>query len=110
LIVVFGRVGLLEARAATGECDLIAKADTGSARKGYLYLNNGTYQRDRAAEPPIASTALRALATETGQEVTFTCTPPGSGQRMGVDRDEDGYLDGDEVMAETDPADPLSHP
>jgi len=104
------RVGLLEARAATGECDLVAKADTGTSRKGYLYLNNGTYQRDRAAESPLASSALRALATESGQEVTFTCTPPGSGQRMGVDRDEDGHLDGDELVAGTDPADPLSHP
>jgi DNA-binding beta-propeller fold protein YncE len=104
------RIGLLEMRAAAGECDLIAKADTGTARKGYLYLNNGSYQRDRAAESPVSSSALRVLASETGQEVTFTCAPPGSGQRMGIDRDQDGYLDGDELIAGTDPANALSHP
>jgi hypothetical protein len=28
--------------------------------------------------------------------LTYTCTPPGSGQRIGIDRDLDGVLDGDE--------------
>lgn len=31
-----------------------------------------------------------------GGELTCTCTPPGSGERAGIDRDEDGVLDGDE--------------
>src|SRR5205814_6866790 len=30
--------------------------------------------------------------------------------RMGIDRDRDGYLDGDELAAGSDPGDPLSHP
>ena len=29
-------------------------------------------------------------------EITFTCVPPGSGIRIGIDRDENGVLDGDE--------------
>jgi hypothetical protein len=36
--------------------------------------------------------------------------PPGSGQRAGIDRDEDGYLDRDEIDADSDPADPASTP
>jgi hypothetical protein len=42
--------------------------------------------------------------------VTFTCVPPGSGERIGVDRDGDGAWDGDERDAHTDPADPDSTP
>jgi len=34
-----------------------------------------------------------------GGELTYTCTPPGSGVRAGIDRDEDGVLDGDEEDA-----------
>lgn len=38
----------------------------------------------------------------------YTCVPPGSGQRFGVDRD--GFWDGDERDAHADPADPDSTP
>jgi len=36
--------------------------------------------------------------------------PVGSGDRMGIDRDEDGYFDRDELDAGSNPADPLSIP
>ena len=35
---------------------------------------------------------------------TYACTPPGSGVRVGLDRDQDGVLDGDEKDAGSDPA------
>jgi hypothetical protein len=34
------------------------------------------------------------------QELTWTCVPPGSGVRLGIDRDEDGCLDGDDPKPE----------
>ena len=51
---------------------------------------------------------LRLLATRFGHPITYTCVPPGSGERIGVDRDGDGVWDGDERDAHSDPADPTS--
>jgi hypothetical protein len=51
---------------------------------------------------------LFALASPTN-ELTFTVVPRGSGRRIGVDRDDDGYFDRTELEAGFDPADPASH-
>ncbi|HEX5010682.1 MAG TPA: hypothetical protein VFY71_09785 [Planctomycetota bacterium] len=48
---------------------------------------------------------VAAIATGVLQ-ITFTCVPPGTGERLGVDRDEDGLLDGIEVAHLTNPASP----
>jgi hypothetical protein len=53
---------------------------------------------------------LRGVATTPGQNLTYTCVPPGEGERSGVDRDNDGVYDGDEADAGTDPANDLSFP
>ena len=104
------RVSVLETRAAVGDCDLVAKATVGGTPRGWVLQAGGLFQSDRAAEAPVSDAALRALAQTAGQEITFTCVPPGSGQRIGVDRDDDGFFDLDEIDAGTDPADPASYP
>jgi DNA-binding beta-propeller fold protein YncE len=118
---VGARIDLLIARARTSfvlvdqpearECDLVAKGIVGGEARGYL-LNpaSGLFQSDRAAEAPLTDAALRAAATASGQELTYTCAPPGSGLRIGLDRDEDGFFDRDEIDAGSDPADPQSTP
>ncbi len=53
---------------------------------------------------------LRRQAATAGQELTYTCVPPGSGVRIGIDRDEDGFPDRTEIEAGSDPADPNSVP
>jgi YVTN family beta-propeller protein len=108
--VVDARITLLEQRAAAGECDLIAKGAVAGEMRGSLFIGGGLYLTDRGGDFPITSTALRARATTAGQEVTFTCVPPGSGVRIGIDQDEDGAADGDERDASTDPANPGSTP
>ena len=40
----------------------------------------------------IRDSRLRRFVGRTGP-ITYTCVPPGSGRRMGVDRDDDGVLD-----------------
>jgi DNA-binding beta-propeller fold protein YncE len=107
---VFSRIDLLRQRADAGECDLVAKATIDGDEAGFLYLGSGMFATDRRRQPPISAAALRSLATDSGRPVTYTCVPPGSGVRIGVDRDGDGAWDGDERRAHTDPADPHSRP
>jgi DNA-binding beta-propeller fold protein YncE len=104
------RVDVLAARADAGDCDLIVKGTVAGEARGWVRLPGGDFQSDRKAEAPLDGAALRALATTSGQELTFTCVPPGSGTRLGVDRDEDGFYDRDELDAGSDPADPQSVP
>ena len=105
------RINLMIRRQQTAaECDVIVKGTiNGEARGGYL-TPAGAFQLDRAGEPPLADADLQALAAVPGQELTYTCAPFGSGIRMGVDRDEDGYFDRDEIDAGSDPSDASSIP
>src|SRR5262249_7040341 len=104
------RIDLLIDRAHEGECALVARWAQGGEQRGALRLASGKFQADRANQAPLTDAQLRAIAATPGQEVTYTCVPPGSGVRIGVDRDEDGYLDRDELDAGTDPANPESTP
>jgi YVTN family beta-propeller protein len=111
---VAGRITLLKQRAVAGftskflggavtECDLVVTANVAGEKRGYLYDGAG-YDSDRAAEANLNQAAIDAIADTAGQYVTYTCAPPGSGVRMGQDRDLDGAFDGDERDAGTDPA------
>jgi DNA-binding beta-propeller fold protein YncE len=107
---VGSRINVLRQRADAGECDLVAKTTISDDEAGFLYVGAGLFARDRQGQPPIKDAALRAFAMGSGRAVTYTCVPPGSGKRIGVDRDGDGSLDGDERQAHSDPADPDSMP
>jgi hypothetical protein len=108
--IVDARIKLLVARAAAGECDLVVKGNLAGEERGWYRLSGGQFRSDRAAEPLITKTALRRQAKIPGQERTFTCVPPGSGERIGVDRDRDLVFDRDELDAGSNPADPGSVP
>ncbi len=105
------RIALLEARAntpfamvdapAATECEVIVKGVVNGEARGWVRLPSGAYRSDRASESELASAALQALASVDGQALTYTCVPPGTGRRMGIDRDEDGVFDRDETGAET---------
>jgi hypothetical protein len=107
---VVSRVDLLRRRADAGDCDLVAKAAILGVEAGFVYVGSGLFQADRRVLRPITEAALRHVATHLGRPVTYTCVPPGSGLRIGVDRDGDGVWDGDERDAHSDPADPTSTP
>jgi hypothetical protein len=92
------------------ECDLIAKGVVAGEERGFLYdPSSNLFQSDRAGET-YTDAALRGLVDDASDVLTYTCAPPSSGTRMGIDRDEDGYFDSDEIDAGSDPADPSSIP
>ncbi|MBI1798149.1 MAG: hypothetical protein HYR73_00505, partial [Candidatus Eisenbacteria bacterium] len=103
------RMDTLEGQAALNYCDLIAKGRIGGQARGWEYAGGGMWTPDKAAESQITSATLRALGG-LGAEVTVSGVPKGSGHRMGIDRDRDGYLDGDELAVQSDPGNPAATP
>src|SRR5439155_15713928 len=104
-----GRLDTLDAQAELGNCELIAKGRVGSMPRGWQYQSGGSWKAHMQNDPALTRSGLLALASA-GHELTLTGVPPGTGLRMGIDRDRDGYLDRDEVPAGSDPGDPLSIP
>src|SRR6185503_11171642 len=101
------RATLLIARATAGECEVVVKGVQAGETRGWL-LVGGVFQSDRLAQ--TNTDAELRLAAAGGEERTYMCVPPGSGPRIGIDRDEDGFYDSDEIDAGSDPADPSSTP
>jgi len=103
------RISLLEARANAHECDLVVKGRIADFEAGWFYTN-GTFAPNVTALPPFTDQQLKLLAQSGITTLTYTCVPPGSGWRVGIDRDGDGFADGDELLNGSDPADPNSVP
>ena len=101
------RTTLLIARGGLGECDVVVKGVLDGEARGWVMVG-GVFQSDRLAQTNTDA-ELRADAAG-GEPRTYMCVPPGSGTRIGIDRDEDGFYDADELDAGSDPADPLSTP
>jgi YVTN family beta-propeller protein len=100
----------LYAQADVGNCDLVAHAFIDGEHRGYLYTGSRAFTTDFDPEGPIGADALRGLPSEPGEAVTYLGVPPGSGTRMGIDRDRDGFRDRMEVLMLSDPANPNSIP
>lgn len=79
---------------AVPECDVIVKGSVGGVERGWVYDGGGIFSDDLGNT--ISDIALHALAGAEGP-LTYTCAPPGSGTRMGIERDGDGLLDGVET-------------
>jgi hypothetical protein len=105
------RLDLLEERAGAGECDLVARTTSWFGTDSGLLFGADGFQPASTRLPALSDSAVRTLVgLHILPPVTFTCVPPGSGARIAIDRDGDGYADFDELFARTNPADPTSHP
>lgn len=78
------------------ECDLVVDGIVDAGPRSWVMDRNGLFLPDRSSEPAIDRATLESRITNSNQYLTFTCTPWGSGVRIGVDRDLDGILNGDE--------------
>ena len=87
------RITLLEQRAgtqfvskslggSTTECDLVAKFVQGGAQKSFIFNPAAGNFVAGDGTTTLSDSALRAIAATSGQEVTFTAVPPGSGIRI----------------------------
>jgi hypothetical protein len=95
------------ANASTSRVDLVVKGfKDGLARGWFFDRTSGNFQSDRLLEV-YSPDALRALAVA-GSEQTYTLVPRGTGQRLGIDEDGDGYFDRDELEFGSDPRNPRS--
>jgi len=79
------RINLLEARATAGECDLVVKGIVNGQASGYLYNPQQNAFNSVPSSASFSDTALRALGQKSGDELTFTCVPPGSGASIAVE-------------------------
>ena len=110
---VGARIDLLIARANTpyptvdgpsnNECELIVKGTIGGVPRGFWMSGPGQFVSDLSTDPVFADADLRQLASTPGQDLTYTCVPPGSGMRLGIDRggvgsdsDSDGIRDAEQ--------------
>lgn len=102
------RIPLMLTLADAMEVDVVVKGVVAADVRGWVYQGSNLFQADLPGEL-LSLNELLALAGA-GAELTFTVVPFGSGTRIGIDRDEDGHLDTEEIQAGSDPADPESMP
>ncbi|MBI4363791.1 MAG: T9SS type A sorting domain-containing protein, partial [Candidatus Latescibacteria bacterium] len=95
-------------QAEIGNCDLIAHGRIGGVMSGFHYQNRRIFISDFSDEGEIPADVLRSWATTDGGEITYLGVPTGSGYRMAIDRDRDGWRDRVELAMGTSPWDPTS--
>jgi DNA-binding beta-propeller fold protein YncE len=106
---------LLEQQAVANNVDLIVKGTINGQVHGLVYnRTSGNYRPDTTNLTAMTRAQLEARISA-GDTLTVMGVPPGSGQRMGVDRNMDGVLDGDAprpslVIAKAPPSVLLSWP
>ncbi|HKX27945.1 MAG TPA: hypothetical protein VJ302_09650, partial [Blastocatellia bacterium] len=71
---------------AVRECDLVAQVVLGGCLRSFRYDPMARKFISTDGTTRLSDRALRALAATPGQEVTYTCFPPGSGARLTTGR------------------------
>ncbi|HVZ93790.1 MAG TPA: hypothetical protein VG797_04705 [Phycisphaerales bacterium] len=94
---------IANANSSANPIGLVAHGIVNGERRGYQYIGSSNFQSDRSAQV-VTATQLRQGAVP-GSEMTFTMVPAGTQRRIGIDRDADGYFDGDERDACSNPND-----
>jgi YVTN family beta-propeller protein len=86
---------LLTSRALPNDLDLTAHGTLDGELTGLLFLPlNNHFVTDRIGVGPFSATQLEVKATAGQADLTFTAVPPGAGNRIALDRTEDGILNG----------------
>ncbi len=93
-----GDWSVLEQQATIGNINLIAKGSLGGQVRGLLYRPaTNDYASDKSGVGPFTHQQLIGMLQAGPTDIlTVMGVPPGSGTRMGIDRNLNGILDGDE--------------
>ncbi len=94
------RAKLLTDRARKRDAELIARMVLNGEARGYFMQQDGSFISDRRDEAALDFKMLLEAAVSAGSALTLTAVPNGSGQRMALDRNADGVLDGDETRVQ----------
>lgn len=105
---VISLIGQMMTLSNAGKVALVAKGVQAGLQRGYRYNGGSLFQSDRLTET-LTEAQLRQSA-DAGSEITFTVVPNGTQTRIGVDRDQDGFFDRDELDECSNPADATSTP
>jgi DNA-binding beta-propeller fold protein YncE len=93
--VAMPRLELLLQRAAADECEVVVRGRTHRREFGFLYdARSDRFAPDRTKAEAWTREELEDLSQHTA--LTFTAVPVGSGERIALDRDSNGVLDGNE--------------
>ncbi len=79
-------------------CDLVVHGVIGGVARSWAMERSGQFRPDTASGASISQSELESLVSDPDDRLTFLCTPWGSGERIGIDRDLDGVLNGDEAL------------
>ncbi|MEM1110399.1 MAG: hypothetical protein AAGI11_00705 [Pseudomonadota bacterium] len=66
------------------ECDLVARGVVQGEQRAALMREDGFFYVAGSAAAPLSLAAIKQLAKEPGQALTFTCLPPGTGERAAL--------------------------
>jgi YVTN family beta-propeller protein len=87
-------LGILEARANAGDCDLIVRGKIGGVNKALLW-NGTSYRQETQAAGTVTRSVLLANLTS-DDAITFMGVLRDAGDRLSIDEDEDTVLNGDD--------------
>lgn len=92
-------VNLMIGQANINNSNLVVKGLLNGSQRGFVYNpSNGQFNSDKTGVGPFTFAQLQSSAQSGNAILTFTAVPVGSGTRIGVDRNLNGILDGDEAI------------
>lgn len=108
---VLNDLALLEQQAQAGNCDLIATGSFQGTLRGFAYdPSTPEYQSDDSSLGAFTLAQLTGAISTGNATLTFKGVPVGSGQRMGIDREQNGVLDGEEGVSNYGQPTPACNP
>jgi len=80
------------------KCDLVVQGVVAGEATSWLMQDDGQFKPDTQAGTVLSDGQLRALSQVPSNSLTYLCSAPGTGMRVALDRDEDGILNGDDLL------------